>query len=55
MLEPSKDLEQIFETAVESAATHKHEYITLEHFLYGMLNNKPFIEILTAYVKSCVY
>ena len=49
MLEPSKDLEQIFETAVESAATHKHEYITLEHFLYGMLNNKPFIEILTAF------
>jgi ATP-dependent Clp protease ATP-binding subunit ClpA len=49
MLEPSKDLEQIFEYAVQSASTHNHEYITLEHFLCGMLNNKPFIEILTAF------
>ena len=49
MLEPSKDLEQIFETAVQSAANHNHEYITLEHFLYGLLTNKPFIEILTTF------
>jgi len=49
MLEPSKDLEQIFEAAVQTASNHNHEYITLEHFLYGMLNNKPFIEILTAF------
>jgi ATP-dependent Clp protease ATP-binding subunit ClpA len=49
MLEPSKDLEQIFEAAVQTASNHNHEYITLEHFLYGMLNNKPFTEILTAF------
>jgi len=49
MLEPSKDLEQIFENAVQSASSHNHEYITLEHFLYGLLNSKPFTEILIAF------
>jgi ATP-dependent Clp protease ATP-binding subunit ClpA len=46
MLEPNKDLEQIFEHAVELASVNKHEYITLEHFLYSMLNNESFIELL---------
>ena len=49
MLEPSKDLEQIFEHAVQTAATRKHEYITLEHFLYCMLNNSTFVEILNSF------
>jgi len=47
MMEPSKNLEKIFENAVELAATHNHEYITLEHFLYGLLNNDSFTEILS--------
>jgi len=46
MLEPSKELEKIFEKAVETAANHNHEYITLEHFLYGLLSNDSFSEIL---------
>jgi ATP-dependent Clp protease ATP-binding subunit ClpA len=37
MLEPSQDLERIFERAIKFAMNHKHEYITLEHFLYGLL------------------
>ena len=49
MLEPSKDLENIFEYAIETAVSHNHEYITLEHFLYGMLNNKAFTEILSEF------
>ena len=46
MLEPSKDLEQIFEHAVQVAAGNHHEYITLEHFLFSMLNNQSFGKIL---------
>ena len=46
MLEPSKDLEKIFEHAVQNASNHNHEYITLEHFLCGLLNNEPFVKIL---------
>ena len=49
MLEPSKDLEKIFEHAVETAANHNHEYITLEHFLHGLLHNQPFTEILKGF------
>ena len=49
MLEPNKDLEQIFENAVHVASTNKHEYVTLEHFLLGMLNNEPFATILTEF------
>jgi ATP-dependent Clp protease ATP-binding subunit ClpA len=42
MLEPNSDLEHIFERAVQVAMTHKHEYITLEHFLYGLLTDEKF-------------
>jgi ATP-dependent Clp protease ATP-binding subunit ClpA len=46
MLEPSKELESIFEQAVQLAGDLKHEYITLEHFLYSMLKNEGFVQIL---------
>jgi len=49
MLEPNKDLEQIFENAVQIANAKDHEYITLEHFLYSMLANKSFLGILTSF------
>jgi ATP-dependent Clp protease ATP-binding subunit ClpA len=46
MLEPNKELEQIFEDAVILASDNNHEYITLEHFLYCMLGNTVFAETL---------
>lgn len=49
MLEPNKSLETIFENAVNLAASKEHEYITLEHFLFSMLNDKEFSQILTAF------
>jgi ATP-dependent Clp protease ATP-binding subunit ClpA len=42
MLEPNNDLEGMFERAIEVAAKHKHEYITLEHFLYSMVTDEKF-------------
>jgi ATP-dependent Clp protease ATP-binding subunit ClpA len=47
MLQPNKDLEEIFESAVRFANEHNHEFITLEHFLYSMVKNEPFAKILT--------
>ena len=47
MLQPNKDLEQIFESAVILANEHSHEYVTLEHFLHGMLTNESFSKLLT--------
>jgi len=49
MLEPNKDLESIFENAIKIASVHDHEYITLEHFLYSMVNNDSFAEVLTTF------
>ena len=49
MVEPNKDLEQIFENAVHVAGINNHEYITLEHFLYSMLNNETFSTLLTSF------
>ena len=49
MLEVNKDLEQIFENAVQVARLNNHEYITLEHFLFSMLNNKNFSEVLSQF------
>jgi ATP-dependent Clp protease ATP-binding subunit ClpA len=49
MLEPNKDLEKIFENAIQVASLNKHEYVTLEHFLCSMLNNNSFVELLTMF------
>ena len=42
MLEPNEDLEKIFEKAVVIASENKHEYITLEHFLYSLILDEKF-------------
>jgi len=47
MLEPNSDLEGIFERAVAIAAKNQHEYITLEHFLYSMVTDQKFGQLLT--------
>lgn len=49
MLEPNKDLSRMFETAIIMAIEHEHEYLTLEHFLYGMVEDKAFGGMLTNY------
>jgi ATP-dependent Clp protease ATP-binding subunit ClpA len=43
MIEPSKSLQSVFETAIEIAKSNQHEYITLEHLVYSiMLDEKSF-------------
>ena len=49
MLEPNKDLENIFEKAVTIAVKNQHEYLTLEHFLYSLVLDKSFCELLDTY------
>lgn len=49
MLEPSQDLERIFERAIKFAMNHQHEYITLEHFLYGLLSDDKFGKTLSGF------
>jgi ATP-dependent Clp protease ATP-binding subunit ClpA len=49
MLEPDKSLSDIFEKAVESAVNRNHEYLTLEHFLYSLVSDDQFSQILKTY------
>lgn len=47
MVEPSKELQAIFEKAVDIATNLKHEYLTIEHLLYSMLSDEALPKILT--------
>lgn len=49
MVEPNKDLEEIFGNAINIATVNNHEYITLEHFLYSMVNNTSFKKLLETF------
>jgi ATP-dependent Clp protease ATP-binding subunit ClpA len=49
MVEPSSELQSVFDGAVSSAKHHKHEYVTVEHLLYAMLENSKFYDILKGY------
>lgn len=49
MLEPNKDLSRMFERAINIAAEKRHEYLTLEHFLYSMLLDTKFVNLLKEY------
>jgi ATP-dependent Clp protease ATP-binding subunit ClpA len=49
MLQPNKDLEQIFDSAVAKAGEHNHEYVTLEHFLYSLVTHESFAKLLTGF------
>ena len=40
MIEPSKNLQSIFEAATEIAKEHSHEYITLEHIAYAIMSDQ---------------
>lgn len=45
MIEPSKDLENAFEHAMNSASKMTHEYVTIEHLLYGIVSNKKILQL----------
>lgn len=45
-IQPSKNLEKIFESAVNLAVVKHHEYLTLEHLLYCLVTNDELKNIL---------
>ena len=49
MLEPDKELSSMFEMAIITAIENSHEYLTLEHFLYGIVSNNSFANMLKEY------
>ena len=49
MVEPSSDLQAVFDRAVNLAKSYKHEYVTLEHLLFSMCQDEKFENILKGY------
>jgi ATP-dependent Clp protease ATP-binding subunit ClpA len=49
MVEPSSELQLVFEKAIEVAKKLKHEYLTIEHLLFSMLCEDSFNKCVTGY------
>ena len=49
MVEPSGELQQVFEKAIDVAKKLKHEYLTIEHLLFAMLCEESFNKCVTGY------
>ena len=49
MVEPSKELQLVFDKAVDVAKKLKHEYVTIEHLLFAMLLEESFSNIMEGF------
>tara|TARA_B100000212_G_scaffold342125_1_gene327793 strand:- start:4957 stop:7221 length:2265 start_codon:yes stop_codon:yes gene_type:complete len=49
MVEPSEELQVVFEKAIKDAKKLRHEYVTLEHLFFAMLCSENFAKVLDGY------
>lgn len=49
MVEPSNELQLVFEKAIDVAKKLKHEYLTIEHLLFAMLCEESFANCVNGY------
>ena len=52
MVEPSDNLQAVFEKAIETAKKLHHEYLTIEHLLFAMLLEETFTNTVQGYGAS---
>jgi ATP-dependent Clp protease ATP-binding subunit ClpA len=55
MVEPSKDLQLVFEKAIKDAQKLRHEYVTLEHLLFAMFCEENFVNLMNMYGADVDY
>ena len=55
MVEPSKDLQLVFDKAIKDAQKLKHEYVTVEHLLFAMMCESKFDKLLQGYGADVDY
>ncbi len=55
MVEPSDNLQAVFEKAIETARQLRHEYLTIEHLLFAMLCEESFSNCLQGYGSDPEY
>lgn len=49
MIQANPEIELIISAAGDNAKRYKHEYVTLEHLLYAIVNYKPFGDLLRTF------
>ena len=49
MVEPSDNLQAVFERAIDTAKKLHHEYLTIEHLLFAMLAEESFSNVVQGY------
>jgi ATP-dependent Clp protease ATP-binding subunit ClpA len=55
MVEPSKDLQLVFDKAIKDAQKLRHEYVTLEHMMFAMMCEDNFVKLLEMYGADIDY
>jgi len=55
ILEPSEELQVIYDRAVELAIAHQHEYLTLEHLVLAIVVDEKFSNFLSDYPGDVNY
>jgi ATP-dependent Clp protease ATP-binding subunit ClpA len=55
MVEPSDDLQMVFEKAISVAKQLQHEYLTIEHLLFAMLCEESFSNCISGYGSDPEY
>ena len=55
MVEPSDNLQAVFEKAIETAKNLNHEYLTIEHLLFAMLCEESFANAIQGYGSDPEY
>ena len=49
MIEPSKHLQDIFENSIAIAKNLNHEYITIEHLVYGVMSDQESFKLIESF------
>ena len=55
MVEPSEQLQAVFEKAIDDCKKLSHEYMTLEHLAFAMMCEEKFYEMITNYGANAEY
>ena len=55
MVEPSQELQLVFDKSIKDAQKLQHEYVTLEHLLFSMMCSEPFYNILKGFGADADY
>jgi ATP-dependent Clp protease ATP-binding subunit ClpA len=55
MVEPSEELQLVFEKSIKDAKKLQHEYVTLEHLLFAMLCSEKFYTLMSGFGANVDY